>query len=172
MLSLLWHLNQPEYVHVLLNPLPLYAMALGAGILTIALVRRSPGAIAAGLAVLVLAALATVAAVHYGEKGYDRVYAMSNTLGQEWLDVHRARAEHAAPFFYVTGAFALAALLLPQRKRWTVLLTGLTLAGAWFCVVAAGWISFAGGQIRHREFRNAPPSAQELKAATAEAEHS
>lgn len=39
--QLLQSLKQPEYVHVLLNPLPVYATALGVIALAVALLARS-----------------------------------------------------------------------------------------------------------------------------------
>jgi hypothetical protein len=34
--------------------------------------------------------MAILMAIHFGEKGFDRVYAMSNSDAQAWLDLHDA----------------------------------------------------------------------------------
>ena len=154
----LQHLKQPEYVHVLLNPLPLYALAMGVLALGIALLLRSKQAQVVALIVVIVGCASAYPVLHYGQRGYDRVYAMSNPDAQKWLDLHMERAERFVYAFYLTGLVAIASLVALRKypKAATPLaLAALLLAAA--SVGIAGWISHAGGQVRHSEFREGPP---------------
>src|SRR5579871_1375167 len=151
-------LQQPEYVHVLLNPMPVYGMASGILALIVALVLRSRPAQITAFVLIIVAALSVWPVMEYGERGYDRVYSMSNTEGQQWLDEHMHRADIGAWFFYVTAAVAAVALVLPKFKPRTQL--PLAVAALLFALASlrvGAWISRAGGQVRHSEFREGPP---------------
>ncbi|HET9886569.1 MAG TPA: hypothetical protein VFR10_03585 [bacterium] len=167
------HLEAPEYVHVLLNPLPVYGMAAGAFLLLFSLLTRNAKASTGPLLWLILVAIATWFAEEYGEKAYDRVYAMSGTEAQQWLDVHMKRAETFGYLFYAVGISAAGALF--ASRRWPSVsrsLSGLTLLLAMVAVGLGGWISQAGGRVRHSEFRDGPPAADQLPPADEHQEHS
>ena len=155
----LQQLKQPEYVHVLLNPIPVYAMASGILALVVGLILRSRPAQITALVVVTFAALSVWPVAEYGERAYDRVYSMSNTEAQQWLDVHMHRADIGSWVFYVTAVIALAALVLPRfRPRTQMPLALATLVLAFASLATGAWISHAGGKIRHSEFRDGPPS--------------
>ena len=155
----LQQLKQPEYVHVLLNPIPVYAMVSGILALVVGLILRSRPAQITALVVVTFAALSVWPVAEYGERAYDRVYSMSNTEAQQWLDVHMHRADIGSWVFYVTAVIALAALVLPRfRPRTQMPLALATLALAFASLATGAWISHAGGKIRHSEFRDGPPS--------------
>jgi hypothetical protein len=154
----LQQLKQPEYVHVLLNPIPVYAMSCGILALIVALVLRSRPAQITAFVVVIFAALSVWPVGEYGDRASDRVYSMSNKDAQQWLDVHTHRADLAMWVFYVTAAVAAAALILPKFKPRTQLPLALaTLVFALASLAAGTWISHAGGKVRHSEFRDGPP---------------
>jgi len=70
-------LRQPEYIHVLLNPLPIYGLATGVLGLLAALAARSRSAQTLALILILLASAAAWPAAHFGHSAYDRVYSMS-----------------------------------------------------------------------------------------------
>ena len=157
--ELVQQLRQPEYVHVLLNPLPVYAMASGILALVVALILRSRPAQITALAVVIFAALSVWPVGEYGERGYDRVYSMSDKDAQQWLDVHMHRVDMTEWVFYVTAAIAAVALVVPRfRPRTQLPLALATLVLAVASLGVGGWISHAGGKVRHSEFRNGPPT--------------
>lgn len=157
--QLLQSLKQPEYVHVLLNPLPVYATALGVIALAVALLARSQPAQRLGLLIVLIGCASVWPVVKYGHRGYDRVYAMSKGDAQQWLDVHRHRADQLQYVFYLTGVVALVALLAHWKlPKPATLLTVAALLLAMVCVGVGGWISQAGGKVRHSEFRDGPPA--------------
>src|SRR5208282_799347 len=117
----LQQLRQPEYVHVLLNPIPVYGMASGILALVVALILRSRPAQVTAFVVVIFAALSVWPVAEFGERASDRVYAMSNTEAQQWLDVHMHRADLGEWVFYVTAAVAAAALVVPRFRPRTQL---------------------------------------------------
>src|SRR6266446_8582145 len=117
--------SQPEYVHVLINPLPVYGLAMGIIGLIIALIQHSRQAQVATLALILVSGAIAWPVVHYGEEGYDRVLSMSDGQGQAWLKVHEHRADELAWSFYVLGGVAAIALFAPMK--WPKLATTLTI---------------------------------------------
>jgi hypothetical protein len=148
-------LSQPEYIHVLINPLPVYGLLVALIGLIVALVLRSRPAQVSTLVLVFLSGIIAWPVVHYGEAGYDRVLSMSDDQGQAWLKVHEHRADELAWSFYALAALAALAICAPIR--WPKTATALTLATllAGFVVLGiGGYIAHAGGKIRHKEFRN------------------
>jgi disulfide bond formation protein DsbB len=153
-------LSQPEYIHVLINPLPVYGLAMGIIGLLIALIQRSRRAQIATLALILLSGLIAWPTVHYGEAGYDRVLSMADDQGQAWLKVHEHRADELAWLFYVLAGLAAIAVFAPMKWPKTApALTIVTLLCSFAVLGVGGYIAHAGGKIRHREFRNEPAPA-------------
>jgi hypothetical protein len=157
-------LRQPEYVHVLLNPIPIYGLAIALLGLLIAIVLRSrAGQIVALSIVLVSAAMAWPVA-ELGERSSDRVLSMSDDDGQAWLKAHEHRADQLVPFFYALALLSLVALVLPVKfPRSSLLLAICTLLFGVLVLGMGGYIAYAGGKIRHREFRNVPPPKEQAE---------
>jgi hypothetical protein len=156
--TLLRNLRQPEYIHVLINPLPIYGLAMGWLGLVIALFLRSRRAQIATLGIVLMSAASAWPVFEFGEQAYDRVLTMADDDGHAWLDEHQHRAEQFIYFFYALALLSAAAIALPIK--WprsslpftiAVLLLGALVLGL------GGYIAYAGGKIRHREFRNEPP---------------
>ena len=151
-------LSQPEYIHVLINPLPVYGLFVAMLGLIIALVQRSRRAQIATLALIVFSGVIAWPVVHYGNAGYDIALALTDTQGGIWLKAHAQRADQFIWFFYGLAAVAVAAILVPQK--WPKSALPLALATLLFSGVVlgmGGYIAYAGGRVRHPEFRNGPP---------------
>jgi cytochrome b len=149
----------PEYIHVVLNHLPLFGLLIGAALLLASLIRKSGELRGAALVVIAVTGLSAWPVSEFGERGYDRVYSMSNLEGQVWLKTHSNRADKAVPVVYVTVALAVAALVATRKKpAFAHPLSIATLLAAALSFVLLGWVARAGGQIRHPEFR--PPHAK------------
>ncbi len=156
---MLEHLSNPEYVHTLLNPLPVYGLVTGVLALIIALVTQARAARVTALAIVFLAAASAWPAFEYGEKGYDRVLSMSDSDGAAWLKEHAHRADKLIYLFYALAALSAAGLVVEwkgsAKAATAVALVTVLLAGA---TLGSGvYIAYAGGRIRHREFRYEPP---------------
>ncbi len=154
------NLGRPEYLHVLLNPLPIYGLAAGFFCLAVALAARSRGGQAVALLLIVLTAGSALLVAHYGEAAYDRVYSMSNSEAQKWLNWHAYLADGVVWVDSVAAVLAAAALAglwrYPRLLRWALPLTAVaTAVGLGF----GGFLAFVGGKVRHSEFRDGPPPA-------------
>ena len=150
-------LRQPEYVHVLLNPLPVYGLLISWIGLIVALISKSRRALLVTLILVFITSISAWPVYEFGEQGYDRVLAMTDDDGHAWLDEHQERAQKLIYLFYLVAALSAAAIVVPLR--WpkssvplaiTVLVLGAILLGS------GCYIAYAGGKIRHREFRTEP----------------
>jgi mono/diheme cytochrome c family protein len=145
---------QPEYLHVLINPVPLYGIAGAVFMLTGALILRNRPAQLLALGLMVLSAASAWPAYSLGQKAYTRVYSLADAQGQKSLDSHKHRAERLIYAYYALAVIGLAATLVPAKApKTTFLLALLTLLVALGSLGIGGWIAKAGGQIRHSEFR-------------------
>ena len=160
------NLKKPEYIHVLINPVPIFGMGLGLLFLFIAWFRPAEGLATAGLVIVIATGLVTYPTVNLGQKAYDRMYETLPLEGQMWLDVHMDRAEKFQYLFYL--AAALAGATLWTRKNRPVAARRLmlaTMASSGLCAAVVGLIAHAGGKVNHPEFREGPPPAGALKKA-------
>jgi hypothetical protein len=155
---LLRDLRQPEYIHVLINPLPIYGLVMGWIGLIIALFLKSRRAQIATLSLVLISSVSAWPVFEFGEQGYDRVLSMTDEAGHAWLDEHMHRAEQFIYVFYALALLSAAAIAVPIKwpKSAGPLAISVLLVGA-AAFGAATHIAYAGGRIRHREFRNEPP---------------
>ncbi len=154
-------LTQPEYVHVILNHLPLIGLPVAMLALLMALVTRDRAAILIGLGLVCLLALSAWPVYHYGEAGYDRVLSLSDENGGKFLARHKELGERWLFLYFVTaGVAALGFVLAWKWPRARTLFSLLSLLLAAASLTAGIFIAEAGGQVRHREFRRGPPPAE------------
>jgi hypothetical protein len=109
-------LEQPEYIHVLINPLPVYGLGMGLIGLIIGLALQSREARTGALALILIAAASAWPVLHYGQQGYDRVKAMADSEGEKWLGEHKRRAEELIYVFYALGAVALVSIAAEWKR--------------------------------------------------------
>ena len=99
--------------------------------------------------------------VYHGDQAYDRVLSMADEDGQAWLKAHVHRADQLIFLFYATGA--VVGLRDFHSKKMAANRKAVGLRDDACCAIlslgAGTYIAHAGGKIRHREFRNAPPPA-------------
>jgi glucan phosphoethanolaminetransferase (alkaline phosphatase superfamily) len=153
------HLSKPEYVHVLLNPLPVYGLGVGALGLIIALSLRTTAARVTALALVMVTAASAWPVYYFGEAGYDRVKTMVDDAGDKWLDEHMRRGEQLIYIFYVVAALAAMAIAADfVAPKAAIPIAIATLILALVSLGVGGYIAYAGGHVRHKEFRfEAPP---------------
>ena len=162
--ALLRDLQQPEYVHVLLNPLPVYGLLIGLIGLVLALILKSRRAQIATLTLVLISSASAWPVYEFGQQGYDRVLSMADEDGRAWLDEHRERGEDLIWIFY--ALIALSAIAIAVPIQWPRCALPLAVAVVLLGAVTLGsgvYIAYAGGRVRHREFRNepAPPKRSE-----------
>jgi hypothetical protein len=156
--GLLRGLRQPEYIHVLLNPLPVYGLAMGLiGLLIATFLRTRPARVVTLVIVLISAASAWPVS-EFGEQAYDRVLTMTDDPGHAWLDEHRHRAVQLIYFFYALAVLSAVAIVAPFKwpKSSRPLAIAVLLLGAVTFGIGT-YVAYPGGRVRHKEFRNEPP---------------
>jgi hypothetical protein len=147
-------LKKPEYIHVVLNHLPIYGTMLGAFALAVSLFLRSRTAQITALILTLIAGVSAYPVFVTGERAYKAIRSLTDDAGADWLDEHMDRAEKTISAFYLLALLALAGLLVPIK--WPKLgmpLAALTLAAAILCSGIAIFIAQPGGWVRHPEFR-------------------
>ncbi len=153
------HLRQPEYLHALLRVFPVEGLSLGILALIIALALRSRQAQITALALIFLCSAMAWPVVHFGGESFDRVESLtSSDAAHHWLEAHAYRGTKNAYVFYIVAVVSLAALVVPWKFPKTSLwLACSTLLLSLIALGVGAWISYAGGQIRHSEFRYGTP---------------
>jgi hypothetical protein len=156
--ALVRDLRQPEYIHVLLNPLPVYGLLVGWVGLVISLALRSRRAQIATLSLVLISSISAWPVYEFGQQGYDRVLSMTDEAGEAWLNEHMHRAENLIWVFYTLAALSAFAIAAPIKwpKSSMPLAVAVILLGA-VTLGSGAYIAYAGGRVRHREFRNEPP---------------
>ena len=104
--SVLRDLRQPEYVHVLLNPLPVYGLLIAWIGLIIALILKTRRAQLAALVLVVTSSVSAWPVYEFGQQAYDRVLSMTDEDGHAWLDEHKDRAEDLIWIFYALAVLS------------------------------------------------------------------
>src|SRR5947199_10702145 len=162
--SILRGLRPTEYFHVLLNPLPVYGLLIAWIGLVIAAVLKSRRAQLVALVLVFVTSLSAWPVYEFGQQAYDRVLSMTDEDGERWLDEHQDRAEDLIWVFYALAVLSAAAIAVPIKwpKSSAPLVIAVILLGAG-TLGSGSYIAYAGGRIRHREFRNepAPPKKSE-----------
>jgi hypothetical protein len=160
--TLLRDLRQPEYLHVLLNPLPIYGLLVAFLGLIAATYLRSRGGQLTALILIFACALSAWPVAYHGEQAYQRVLVEVDEPGRAWLEAHEHRAEALIYFYYALALVAAAAIFAP--KKWPKTARPLVFATMLLAVVSLGAgfnIAYYGGKVRHREFRTVPPPKTE-----------
>ena len=162
--TLVRDLQQPEYVHVLLNPIPLYGLGFALFGLVAATYLRSRGGQLAALVLIFASAIFVWPVVRQGDLAYSSVLAIADEDGQAWLKAHVHRADQLIWLYYTLAGLAVAAIFVPKKWPKTAFpLVIFTMVLALVSLGAGAYISHAGGKIRHREFRNIPPPKTDVE---------
>ena len=150
--------RQPEYLHTLLHPLPIWGVGAGVLGLVVALLLRSRPAQIATLVIILVSGMSGVPVYLLGGAAEDRVEGIVDDVGREWLEEHERRAEQVIYVFWALTVVTAVALIAPAK--WPKSGTSLSVAVLALSILTlalGGYVAKAGGQIRHREFRTGAP---------------
>ena len=147
-------LKKPEYIHVVLNHLPIYGTILAALALAISLILRSRAAQITAIILTLVAGTSAYPVFVTGQRAYKTIRNASDDAGADWLDEHMDRAEKTIDAFYLLAALPVAGLFVPIKwPKSAFPLAVLTLVAAILCSGIAVYIAQPGGRVRHPEFR-------------------
>src|SRR5437867_2487342 len=153
------HLKSPEYMHVLLNPFPVYGLAIGLVGLLLAIIARSRTTIVIALVLVFLSGLSAWPTYYYGEAAYDRVKAPSDPVGDQWLVQHMTRGEQLIYAFYILAVIAAVGMFAPIKwPRTSLPLAIATLVIGCATLGIGCYLAYLGGHVRHKEFRFEQPT--------------
>lgn len=152
-------LTQPEYAHVLLNPLPVYGVGIGVVVLCCALLLRNRPVEIVALAIIAVSSLSAWPVSLLGHKAHARLEEKLSADSNKWMQYHEETANAAVIVALAAALISVGALSVPSRKypKLAVTLTILSLLSGATSLAMSGRASHAGGRIRHEEFRTEPP---------------
>jgi hypothetical protein len=153
-------LQQPGYLHVLINHLPIIGTAMGVVAMLIGLALRARKALLPGLAIVLISGISAWPVYETGSAAYKSIRKIADDPGSDWLDEHMDRADSTVWTFYAMAGIAGLAIFVPLRwPRTSIPLAAAATLAAVACTGVAGYIAQPGGLVRHTEFR--PPIAPE-----------
>jgi len=162
--AILRDLRQPEYLHVLLNPLPVYGLAIALFGLVVSIYLGTRGGQVTALVLICVCAASVWPVAHYGEAAESNVLAIADDDGRAWLKAHEHRADKLIYIFYALALVSGAAIFAPKKwPRTARPLLVFTLLLAIASLSAGSYIAHAGGKIRHREFRTTSPPSESAR---------
>jgi hypothetical protein len=150
---------KPEYLHAISNHVLVIGVGLGIFALVISLFLKSRQAQIVALAVVLVSSAAAYPVLFLGQQAYKSVRGIADEPGQDWLDVHMERAESTIYILMLVAGAALAAPKWKPKSAVPLPLALATLVLAAASMGVGGWISYAGGRVRHPEFCDEPPPA-------------
>ena len=150
--------SQPEYLHILINHLPIIGLMVVAALLTVFLLLRNRAAVNALIIAVAVLALSAWPVLLTGQKAYEKIDHLADETGKAYLDRHMELAERWI-YLYVATAIVAGAGVVAARKRPQLLFPSAiaTLVLAAGCLIAGAFIAENGGMVRHPEFRSGPP---------------
>ncbi len=147
-------LQRPEYVHVVLNHLPLVGLGVAALALIIALLSKSRAATVGSLVLVLLMAGSVWGVVESGEDAYNRIRAIADPDGAPLLKHHMQLADRWVWLYYAAAILAAIALVVTWKKPKWMTPVGIAVVVLSLAATVAGInIAQLGGEVRHPEFR-------------------
>ena len=155
-------LDDPVYLHVLLNHFPVIGLTMAIAVLVVGVVFRQTAMLFVGLVLVALTAGSSLPVGILGDDAYPTVFDRLDGDGRAWLDYHTHLADTWLPVLYANAALAVIALGVGILRRplllpAALLVTLVTLAG----IGTAVRIADAGGKVMHPEFRLIDPPVVE-----------
>jgi hypothetical protein len=147
-------LFQPEYVHVVLNHLPIVGLAVGIVVIVVAVALRNRAAVLLGLALVAVLAASAWPVIESGESAYNRIRAITDPDSAALLKEHMLLADRWGKLYYLAALAAVAGVIVVRRHPEKMRLTGaLVTLLAMAALMAGVAVAMVGGQVRHPEFR-------------------
>ena len=139
--------------HLVLNHIPIFGTLFGFLLLLVAVSRRSEELKKVSLAIFVLVGLLTVATYLTGEPAEEVVEHLPG-VSEAFIEEHEESALVSLILLEAVALLSVAALFSSRKsncvsQRWALI----CLLSSLFSLLAIGWTSHLGGQIRHTETR-------------------
>jgi formate hydrogenlyase subunit 3/multisubunit Na+/H+ antiporter MnhD subunit len=146
------------HLHLLLNHVPVLGTIICFLVLLIARIRSSRDLTWLALAGTVVTALITIPVYMTGEPAEDVAKTLPGVT-RPIIHEHEEAAEYAIIFMEITGAVALASMLMGRRRDIPRPMLTATLVLLLFVTTVMARTAYLGGQVRHTEIRAGAPAA-------------
>ena len=149
----------PEYLHIILNHLPLIGFLAAVIPLLIGVVLKKVDLVRTGLLLVLLFGAPSYFIMETGEEAEDRLAhgetsVVIDELSHDFLHEHEERAETTIIAIYITLGLAVLCLVATfKMKKAGLPLAWITVLSLVVSLGLTAWTAKAGGQIRHPEFR-------------------
>jgi len=151
-------LHEPAYRHVLFNHVPIIGLMLSCVVLLAGLVMRQVVLLRLGLLMIAATAGASVPVAGFGDQAYPEIFGKLDGAGREWLDYHTYLADTWLPLLYLNSLLAIAANIAGYwRRPFLIPMAAVVAVVTLPAILMASWIGYAGGKIKHPEFRYEEP---------------
>ena len=141
------------HLHMVVNHFPIIGTILGLGILIAGFFLKNNSVKNTAFVIFVGCAIFAFAAMYTGE-GAEEIVEDMPTIGHQIIHEHEELAEKFALIMYVTGFFALIAIVTSlKNSKFGKISSILTLILAIVAVVLSKSVGTSGGEIRHTEIR-------------------
>ena len=142
------------HLHLLTNHLPIFVTLSGLFALTMGLWSKNRGISQVALVLMFLGIAGGILTFWFGQQAYKPIRGLADDVGQDWLDLHMARAEQVIWVFWVAGGGVATAWVLGRKRHRFAIPAAIVAAALGLSTLGlSGWIADAGGKIRHEEFR-------------------
>ena len=141
------------HLHMVVNHFPIIGTILGLGILIVGFFLKNSSVKNTAYVIFVGCAIFAFAAMYTGE-GAEEIVEDMPTIGHQIIHEHEELAEKFALVMYLTGFFALIAIVTSiKNSKFGKISSILTLILAIIAVVLSKFVGTSGGEIRHTEIR-------------------
>lgn len=151
----------PEYIHLLINHVPIHGLAVATLFLLFALIFKKKTCTIFACVGVLLTSLSIPFVMGSGESAYERykhnqeIRDHISNAGMEYAHLHYEHAETGAKLTYLLILLSAAALLsLKFKPGWFTTLSWITLVVAILALLVNAWIASSGGKIRRPDFQN------------------
>ncbi|MEC7370943.1 MAG: hypothetical protein VX709_16750 [Pseudomonadota bacterium] len=151
-------LYEPAYRHVVFNHVPIIGLLISCVVLLAGLAMRQVAVLRLGLLMIAATAGASVPVADFGDQAYPEIFGKLDGTGREWLDYHIYLADTWLPLLYLNSLLAIAAFIGGYwRRPFLIPMAAVVAVVTLPAIVMASWIGYAGGKIKHPEFRYENP---------------
>jgi hypothetical protein len=149
-LTLLWHsLDDAEYLHLLLEPLPLFGLGFGLIALSIGMIVREWRMRVLALVVVIVSCLSVQPYVKLRVKSEPRVIALQDPAFHALIRQQTERRSNTTWIYYGAALFGVGALFYTRGGKGTIV-NGLTIAVCCAAFLHALWLHKKECEVYHR----------------------
>lgn len=149
--------KEPEYLHVLLNPFPVYGLGIALLALLIGICLKSRHTQLTAMLLIAITCLSVWPVTQIGHRAHEKVEKTLSAESNNWMQYHEETSTLALNVALLATLIAILGVTLPRKyPRTAGPLVGLSLLFGALSLAASIRTSYAGGRIRHEEFRTGP----------------